>query len=101
MLVESQEIGEVVFVAKGIIDSGEPILRVVNTTAEFQCIRNDKVIMEKLRNFHIYFINPCSLTSRHRIDTLVLRDQMPEDIRPDLMPFCESYSDIFALDDDK
>ena len=44
MFVDSQEIEKGVFIAKGIIDSEYPILRIVNITDEVKYIRNDKYI---------------------------------------------------------
>lgn len=103
MFVESQEISEGVFIAKGVINSKNPVLKIMNTTNKSHCIRNDKIKMEKLRNFQIYSINPCPFKDGRRTKELnsILEDRMPEDIRDDLMPICESYSDIFALKDDR
>ena len=46
-----------VFISKGIIESCNPVLRILNTTDGFNCIRNDKIIAEKLRNFYVYTLN--------------------------------------------
>lgn len=102
MFVDSQEISKGVFIGKGIIDSKNPVLRMVNTTDEFQCIRNDKIKMEKLENFYIYSINE-NKYSTERINKLkdVLTKQMPSTIQNELIQLCESYADIFALKDDK
>lgn len=102
MFVNSQEILKGVFIGKGIIDTKNPVLRIVNTTENFQCIQNDKVRMETLKNFCIYSINDQDVNTE-RIYKLkeILQNQMPNDVQNYLMPLCESFSDIFALKEDK
>ena len=53
MFVNLQEI----CIAKRIIDSEYPILRIINITDEVKYVRNDKVKTEKLKNYYIYSIN--------------------------------------------
>ena len=62
MFVKSQEISRGVFISKGIIDSCNPVIRILNID-EFKCIRNDQIIAEKLRNFYIYLLNETKIDS--------------------------------------
>lgn len=102
MFVDCQEISEGVFIGKGIIDSDNPILRIVNTTDQVKCVKNDRIKLEKLRHFNVYSVNHNDI-HKERIEKLraILVDQMPHDVQNDLMPLCLSYADIFALKDDK
>lgn len=53
-LVQSQEIQKGIFVARTIIDSKEPLLKVLNTTDQAQVIKNNVVITENLSDYYIY-----------------------------------------------
>lgn len=102
MYVESQEICKGVFIGKGIIDSNNPILRIVNITDEFKCVRTDKIKTEKLKNFYIYSVNESRIDDERIVKLRsILETQMPDDVRSQLMPICEQYADIFSLKDDK
>lgn len=102
VFVDSQEICDGVFIGKCIVDSSNPILRIINVSDKFKCIGNFNIKSEDLANYNVYSIDKVELDSK-RIDKLrnLLGEQMPKNVSDKLMPLCEEYADIFALENDK
>ena len=100
--MDCQEISEGAYIGKRIINSDNPILRIVNTTDQVKYVKNDRIKLEKLRHFNVFSVNHNDI-DKERNEKLraILVDQIPHDVQNDLMPLCLSYADIFALKDDK
>lgn len=102
IFIDTQEICDGVFVSKCVVDSNKPILKIMNVTDELKCISNYDIKFDALSNYKVYSINRVN-PENNRILKLknLLKNQMPTHISDELVPLCERYNDIFALEEDK
>lgn len=102
-VIDSQEIAQGVFIARTIAHSSDPLIRVVNTTTETKIVSNIIERTENLSNFDIYHMSNSSDESQNRTNRLIeiIENHIPIHARQNLIPLCEKYSDVFALDDDQ
>lgn len=102
VFIDSQEICDGVSIAKCIVNSKTPLLRVINVTDEYKCIDNCKIKTESLNNYHVFSMDKV-LSDGKRKENLksLLRNQMPTEVEDKLMSLCLQYADIFALESDK
>lgn len=101
-LVESQEILKGVFIARTIIDSDQPLLKILNTTNEVKTIKNNRLLTEDLSNYNVYSMNSVKNTlERKNILSKILKKNSPKHSYEKLLPLCEEFADIFALEQDE
>lgn len=102
--VESQHFGNI-FVAKTIIDSNSPYIRILNTNEKTETLDLNKVKFETLENFDVYpLTEPMVLIEGHKEKVLSkLEKNFPTDpkIKKELVNLCGEFHDIFVLEDDK
>lgn len=101
-LVDAQEIAKGVMIARTIVDSDSPIVRMINTTSKVQILTLKSVKSESLDNFKIYTIDEIK-TKRERTKLLLteLSKNVPNQYKDKILPLCNEFSDIFALESDK
>lgn len=102
-VIDSQEIAKGVFIARTIAHSSDPLIRVVNTTTETRIVSNIIEKTENLSNFNIYHMSHAIDNSQNRTNELIkiIENHTPIHARQNLIPLCEQYSDVFALDSDQ
>lgn len=97
-LVSAQELKKGVFVARTVINSSNPLLRLINTTGKVMVIRNDIIDTDDLSDYDVFNLNDVK-RDEERTGTLIniLRKQAPDYCHDKLLPLCEEFADIFAL----
>lgn len=101
-LIDSQQIADGVFIAKTIIDTKKPIVRIINTTSKVQILKLGAVKTESLENFKIYTIDEVKRTKqRTKLLITELESHTPKQHRSKIIPLCREFNDIFAMEEDK
>lgn len=97
----SQELKSGVFVARTIIDTSRPLLKLMNTTDKVLIVRNDKIQTESMTDYDVFDLKKMDNTE-DRVETLmtILKDEMPEYCQDKLLPLCREFADVFALETD-
>lgn len=100
-LINSQEPKPGVFVSRTIIDSQQPLLTLINTTNQVMTIRNNDLQIEELSDYNVVDLNEIK-NDKNRADTLlnILKQKTPEYCQENLLPLCEEFADVFAIDTD-
>lgn len=102
VVVPAQDLAPGVYIARAIVDPTNPIVKILNTTEKTQTVSINKIKTESIDDYDIYSFNENEYdTKRKEKIREVLKNRMPEHIKPTLLPLCEEYADIFALDGDK
>lgn len=101
-MVDSQEIARGVFVARTLVSSDTPLVRVINTTDEVMTVKNNCFEVMDLKDYNVYSVDKVT-RSAERMSKLseLLKKNIPEFALGKVMPLCEEFSDIFALDTDR
>lgn len=101
-LVDAQEIAKGVMIARTIVDSDSPIVRIINTTSKVQILTLKSVKSESLDNYKIYTIDEVK-TKKERTKLLLteISKNVPTHYKERILPLCNEFSDIFALESDK
>lgn len=100
-LVDSQEIKHGVFVARTIIDTDEPLVRVINTTDEVKVLKRNRLQAEDLSNYNVYSLDKVQDSAeRNKILIELIKQNTPEHAQELLIPLCSEFSDVFALETD-
>uniref|UniRef100_A0A6P7FR39 Dynein heavy chain 7, axonemal-like n=1 Tax=Diabrotica virgifera virgifera TaxID=50390 RepID=A0A6P7FR39_DIAVI len=95
-IVEQQEIQPGIFIARAIISSNNPYIKILNTTYETVKVETHAIKTLDIKLFNIYrLINDSK--DRKKVLRESLKLDIPEYIRDKLVSLCEDYSDIFAL----
>lgn len=101
-LIESQQIAEGVMIARTLVDSKNPIVRIINTTSKVQILTLKTIKSESLDNYKIFNIDNVPRTKER---TKILIDEItkntPKQHQRQILPLCKEFDDIFALEDDK
>lgn len=98
--VDTQEIAEGVFIAKSIIHSKNPYIRVLNTTSEIKVIKNPKVTSQDLDNFEIISLKPQTNPDRDEKLVEIIRKNTPTLYHDKLLNLCQEFKDVFAIKGD-
>lgn len=101
-LVDSQEIGNGVMIARTIVNTQNPIVRIINTTSRVQILKITSVSSKSLENYNIYTIDEIK-KNKSRTQQLLkeISKNTPENYQNKILPLCSEFSDIFALESDK
>lgn len=101
-VIDSQEIAKGFMIARTIVDSKNPIVRIINTTPKVQILTLKSVKSESLDNFKIYTIDEAK-SNKNRMSLLMreLEKQVPEQHKDQILPLCKEFNDIFAMESDK
>lgn len=103
-IIPSGEIASGVFLANTIAYDDNPVLRVMNTNSTMNKISNRISIVRNISDFNIY---------THKMDRAddkddrtqrvidILKPNIPEQFKFELIELCTEFADIFALDTDK
>lgn len=101
-LVDSQEIAEGVMIARTIVESQNPIVRIINTTSRVQILTLPSINSESLENFKIYKIDDIKSNKTRTTQLLTeIAKQVPEQYKNHILPLCKEFNDIFAMEEDK
>lgn len=101
-LVEPQELTAGVFVARTIIDSNKPLVRVINTTDDIKLVNRNKLITEDLSNYTAQSFEKVENTpERTSLLTNIIKQNTPHYAHEKLLPLCTEFADIFALESDR
>lgn len=101
LLVTPYEISKGVFVSRSIINSKNPILRVLNINSDQVIIKNSIMATENLHDYNIYSIDSPEMTDRQlKINSIIPKD-IPKEIKHEFHKLCHKYTDIFAFENDK
>lgn len=100
-VVHAQEIAKDIFVARGIISSAYPIVRMVNTRNESFTPSSQTCIKTSALSDYNIVSNTISSTDRKETVMNILRPNFPKISPTKLETLCKNYTDIFALDDEK
>lgn len=93
---------EGVFVARTVIDSSRPLIRILNATESVKVVRNNKLTTENLSNYDIHIIEKTSAdANRTKALLKIVEQNVPEYAKDKLMPLCEEFADVFALETDR
>lgn len=100
--INNQELAPGVMVARSIVDSKAPLVRIINTTNSVRVVKTNSVQSESISNFNIYNIDSTT-ENKTRIDTLLseVEKHIPEYAKNKILPLCREFNDIFALETDK
>ena len=96
---DSQQLAEGVYTANAVLDSGRPLIRVINTTNEPKVVRSDGMKTTNMNQFNVYSFDA---VRQSRSEELMrsLETKFPEYVRKDLTKLCTEFADVFALRDD-
>lgn len=101
-LVDSQEICKGNLVPRTILNSSTPLVRVVNTPDDVVTVKNDCLITDSLDGYDVYVLEAVKQDDEPKVALRnILKNSMPAYVQNKLLPFCEDFSDIFALESDK
>lgn len=101
-LIESQEISEGVMIARTIVNTNQPLVRIINTTSKVQILKLDEIESENLENYKIYTID--EIESKKERKQKLLQEIMkntPRVYQSNVTALCSEFNDIFALESDK
>lgn len=100
--IDSQEIENGILVARTIIDTKNPYVRILNTTENVKIIKNNTLKSEDLSHYNVYKTKnvECNEDRNKKVQE-ILKNKMPHYIINKLLPLCLEFSDIFALEDDR
>ena len=100
-VIEQQEIAAGVFLPRTIVSGNKPILRILNTTDKTVTLNsNINIKSESLNNYHVVHTNVLSPNRSNKVMN-ILKNQFPKRNFQKLYDLCKSYTDIFALEDEK
>lgn len=101
-IVDSQEIIKGVFIARTIVDSSQPLLKIMNTTNEVKVINNTRLNTESLSDYDVYTLDDAQNTAERKVKLLnIIQNNTPKYAHKIFLPLCEEFADIFALETDK
>lgn len=98
-VVDAQEIKAGVFIARTIVNSKMPVVKVLNTTNCIQTITNT-LTATPLSDFDIIQVNSNESDRKAKIRETVKKNAT-KNAPPELYDLCEKYSNIFTLDGDQ
>lgn len=100
--VDSTELKPGIMIAKSIVSTDKPIVRIINTTPTVQILKLNKISSENLDDYNVYKIDEIEPT-KDRTKTLVteITKNTPKQFQSIMIPLCKEFNDIFALDSDK
>lgn len=101
-LITDQEIAPGVLIPKTIVQSKNPLVRVMNTTDQIQVIpKNVSLQTESLSDYSMYGVN-AENSNPNRLKKLlkVISKNVRPQYRNKLLNLCEKYSDIFHVEGD-
>lgn len=100
-LAINQEIGKGIFVARTVIHSNEPLIRILNTTDQVKIIKRNRLQTEKLSDYYVYTLDKVQDTVERTAKLMeIIKQNTPEYVQTKLLPLCTEFSDIFAMETD-
>lgn len=101
-LIESQEMGDGVMIARTIVDTNKPLVRVINTTSVVQTLKLREIESESLEKYNIYTIDDIQ-KEKERKKKLIeeVTKNTPKQYEQKVASICAEFNDIFALESDK
>lgn len=99
VLIPNQEIFPGVFIARTIVCSEHPFVRIINTTFDNIAIKAE-IKTESLSEYNIYDLNT-HVPSNGEVVLQKLSKNFPKFVGEKLEKLCKEYTDIFALETDK
>ena len=101
LLVVNQEIKEGVLIANSIISKEKSYVRILNSTNNDVIIDFKEIKTEKLSNYEIIEIDKNKISNRNEIVMNKLKTNFPKQFKDPLSKLCNSYCDIFALENEQ
>lgn len=100
-VIESQELAKGIYIARAIVESDCPIVRIINTTENVATLIKPKLITHNLSDYEVHKISSLENQNK-RTEKLfkVVEKNVPNHAKNLLFPLCRQYSDIFTLEGD-
>lgn len=100
--VEAQQISGGVMIARAIVDSHDPIVRIINTTSTVQILKLRAIETESLSNYKLYKIDAVQRNKTRTQHLLTeISKNTPTQHLDKILTLCKEFDDIFALEEDK
>lgn len=96
----NKEIAPDVFIARTIVSSSSPVIKILNTTNKQVTLKNVKIETVDLSNFKIFNIVNETEERRQQLFKQLNMD-IPPEVKTKMVDLCTEYADIFALKTDK
>lgn len=105
-VVEAQNVDETVRIPTTVVHSENSYIRVANISNTFRTIDTTKLVGKSIDNYDIFKIeksakDPIGNSEREQKLENLLKKNIPNHIRNDVLSLCKEFSDIFHLPDDK
>jgi len=100
VVVLNKELHPGVFMARAIVNSRNPFVRIINTTLETVTLHNPDIETVNLNEFNVFTIENDNHDRDYKLLKL-LNPNIPEFVKNEMINLCSEYSDIFALKTDK
>lgn len=100
-IIESQRVGDDVFIARTVVNPQNPYIKILNTSEDVKVLKNIKFTTENLNDFYVYSI--INENNSERINELlkILSNSTPNEFNEDMTNLFREYDDIFAMEQDK